>query len=69
LYFLTDVDPKYTKVYTSNDPGEKSNDGILIHCKYGKGTFTYTGIAFFRQLPSGVLGPYKLFANILSQNK
>lgn len=69
LYFVTKVDDKYSKVFTANDPTEKPNDGILITCKYGKGVFTYTGISFFRQLPAGVPGAYRLFANIISQTK
>lgn len=69
LYFLTNIDEKYSKTFITNDPGEKPNDGILISCKYGKGVFTYTGISFFRQLPAGVPGAYRLFANILSQTK
>ncbi len=69
LYFLSNIDGAYTKVFQSNDPTEKANDGILITTKYGKGVFTYTGISFFRQLPAGVPGAYRLFANIVSQTK
>lgn len=69
LYFLSKVDPQYRKVFSGNDPNEKTSDGILITCAYGKGTFTYTGISFFRQLPAGVPGAYKLFANIISQSR
>lgn len=69
LYFVTNIDPRYSKTFTTNDPSEKANDGILISCKYGKGVFTYTGISFFRQLPAGVPGAYRLFANIISQGK
>ena len=69
LYFLSNIDGNYTKIFQSNDPTEKPNDGILITTKYGKGVFTYTGISFFRQLPAGVPGAYRLFANIVSQTK
>lgn len=69
LYFLSKVDENYRKVFRGNDPNEKESDGILITCQYGKGTFTYTGISFFRQLPAGVPGAYKLFANIISQSR
>ncbi len=69
LYFVTKIDEKYNKVFICNDATEKPNDGILITCKYGKGVFTYTGISFFRQLPAGVPGAYRLFANIVSQTK
>lgn len=69
LYFLTKVDENYRKVFKGNDPNEKESDGILVTCQFGKGTFTYTGISFFRQLPAGVPGAYKLFANIVSQSR
>jgi LmbE family N-acetylglucosaminyl deacetylase len=69
LYFVSKIDDKYSKVFVCNDATEKPNDGILITCKYGKGVFTYTGISFFRQLPAGVPGAYRLFANIVSQTK
>lgn len=69
LYFLSKVDENYRKVFKGNDPNENETDGILITCQYGKGTFTYTGISFFRQLPAGVPGAYKLFANIISQSR
>ena len=63
------MDEHSTKTYTVNDPNEKPNAGMMITCKYGKGVFTYTGISFFRQLPAGVPGAYRLFANIISQTK
>lgn len=69
LYFVNNVDANYTKIFTCADPNEKQNEGMLITCKYGKGVFTYTGAAFFRQLPAGVPGAYRLFANIVSQAK
>lgn len=69
LYFATNIDSKYEKLFSVADKGEKPSDGILISAKYGKGRFTYTGMAFFRQLPAGVPGAYKLFANILSSEK
>ena len=52
-----------------NDPAEKADDGALIIAKYGKGYFTYTGIVFFRELPAGVPGAYRLLANIIALNK
>ena len=50
----------------ANDPGESAKNGMLITSNYGKGHFTYTGISFFRQLPAGVPGAYRLFANLIS---
>lgn len=69
LYFVTNIDDHYSKLFSTNDPTEKASEGILITCKYGEGVFTYTGISFFRQLPAGVPGAYRLFANIISQGK
>jgi hypothetical protein len=49
-----------------NDPNEKADNGSLIIAKFGKGNFVYTGLAFFRELPAGVPGAYRLFTNLLS---
>src|SRR5690606_17096486 len=67
LYFLGDVDPRYTKLIAWNDPGEDPLDGALITCDHGKGRYVYTGISFFRQLPAGVPGAYRLFANLIAK--
>ena len=48
-----------------NDPGEPELNGGLVYTHYGKGTYIYTGLAFFRQLPEGVPGAYRLFINLL----
>ena len=66
IYFASDADPAYQKVLSMNDPGEKANDGSLIVAKYGKGNFVYTGLVFFRELPAGIPGAYRLFVNLLS---
>lgn len=66
LYFATDLDKNYETIFSMNDPNEKANEGSLILTKYGKGNFVYTGLAFFRELPAGVPGAYRLFVNILS---
>ena len=66
IYFATDVDAKYEKVFSMNDRNEKPLDGSLIIGKYGKGNFAYTGLVFFRQLPAGNPGAYRLFVNLLS---
>lgn len=66
IYFATQADSNYMKVFSINDPNEKPDDGSMIIAKYGKGNFVYTGLAFFRELPAGVPGAYRLFANILS---
>lgn len=67
LYFADDVDPKYETVLRMNDTGEAANDGSLLIANYGKGKFVYTSLSFFRQLPAGVPGAYRLFANLLSK--
>ncbi|MCY7409318.1 MAG: LmbE family protein, partial [Chitinophagales bacterium] len=69
LYFLTAVDSNYQKVFTMNDPNEKPLDGSLIVAKYGKGKYVYTGLSFFRELPAGVPGAYRLFVNLISKNE
>ena len=69
IYHASDTSGKYEKLIGMNDSGEKSDDGSLIVTKYGKGWFTYTGIVFFRELPAGVPGAYRLLANIIALNK
>lgn len=69
IYHASDTSGKYEKLIGMNDPGEKSDEGSLIVTKYGKGWFTYTGIVFFRELPAGVPGAYRLLANIIALNK
>ena len=70
IYFAADIDKNYETIFSTNDKNEKPNDNSLIIAKYGKGNFVYTGLAFFRQLPAGVGGSYRLMANLLglSQN-
>ena len=69
LYFWTQFDPKYTAVLAMHDPGEADLDGGLVYAHYGKGIYIYTGLAFFRQLPEGVPGAYRLFVNLLSASR
>jgi LmbE family N-acetylglucosaminyl deacetylase len=66
LYFPNKWDPAWTPILSCNDPGEKPLDGGLLVAKSGKGYFIYTGYAWFRQLPAGVPGAYRLFANMVS---
>jgi hypothetical protein len=66
LYFWTQFDPKYTPLLSMNDPGEPVLNGGLVYVRSGKGMYIYTGLAFFRQLPEGVPGAYRLFVNLLS---
>lgn len=69
LYFANEWDPKFETILSSNDPTEKPLDGGLLYTKYGKGNYIFTGYAFFRQLPAGVSGAYRLFANLISVGK
>jgi len=66
LYFAHTWDPAYTPLLEMNDPGEAPMRGSLLIAKYGQGTYVYTGLAFFRQLPEGVPGAWRLFANLLA---
>lgn len=66
LYFLRDFEEHYTPLIAWNDPGEEPMNGGLVTCDHGKGRYVYTGISFFRQLPAGVPGAYRLFANLIS---
>jgi len=65
IYFASAVDSQYVQPLSMNDPGEKENSGSLIIAPYGKGNFVYTGLAFFRELPAGVPGAYRLFVNLI----
>lgn len=67
LYFPSGVNSAYSKPFEMNDPGERSLDGSTIIANYGKGKYVYTGLAFFRQLPAGVPGAYRLFVNMISK--
>ena len=65
LYFGAKWDPRYETPLSLNDPNESPSKGSLLIAKHGKGRFVYTGLSFFRQLPAGVPGAYRLFANLL----
>lgn len=69
LYFPKEWDDKYTPILGWNDKNEPMKSGALLVTNHGKGTFIYTGISFFRELPAGVPGAFKLFANIISYGK
>ena len=66
IYFADTWDARYTPLFSMNDPGETPKHGSLLHARFGKGAFVYTGLDFFRELPAGVPGAYRLFANLLS---
>ncbi len=69
LYFPNKWDQNFEALLSMNDTGENPQDGSLLVAKYGNGYYIYTGLSFFRELPEGVPGAYKLFANIVSLGK
>jgi hypothetical protein len=66
IYFAENFKPNYRSVLSMHDKNESTLDGSLIVCNEGKGRFIYTGLVFFRELPAGVPGAFRLFANIVS---
>lgn len=68
IYHASDWDKNFETILTMADPGEKQDAGSLLIARYGKGYFTYTGLVFFRELPAGVPGAYRLLANIIALN-
>jgi LmbE family N-acetylglucosaminyl deacetylase len=67
IYDIENVDSNYRKIFSMHDPGETDQDGSLIVTNYGKGKFVYAGLVFFRELPAGVPGAYRLFANLIAK--
>lgn len=66
LYYPSEYDKAFTPILSSNDKGESPKNGALLIAPYGKGNYIYTGLSFFRELPEGVTGAYKLLSNIIS---
>jgi LmbE family N-acetylglucosaminyl deacetylase len=66
LYNWVTFDPKYTPLLESHDTGEQPNNGGMVVANLGKGTYIYSSYSWFRQLPAGVPGAYRIFANMLS---
>jgi len=69
IYFPNQWDEHFTPILACNDAGEAPKQGALLVAKYGRGYFVYTSLVFFRQLPEGVPGAYRLFANLVSLGK
>lgn len=67
LYFWGDFDKQYQPVLGIADPGKPETNGSLVYARLGKGVYIYTGLSFFRELPAGVPGAYRLFVNLVSQ--
>ena len=66
LYFPSEWDENYQAIFSMNDKGEEPKNSSLLVAKYGKGNYVYSGISFFRQLPEGVPGAYRLLVNLIS---
>lgn len=69
LYYPSEYDKAFTPILSSNDKGETPKNGALLVAKYGKGNYVYTGLSFFRELPEGVSGAFRLMANIIAIGK
>jgi hypothetical protein len=69
LYFPNEWSKQYETVISCNDIGETPKDGGILYTQYGKGVFVYTSYSWFRQLPAGVPGAYRLFVNLISAGK
>lgn len=69
LYYPSEWDNAFNPILSANDTGEKPKDGALLIAKYGKGNYIYTGLSFFRELPEGVSGAFRLMANMIAIGK
>lgn len=69
LYFPGEWSDEFTPILSSNDPGESPKSGGLLVAKYGKGYYVYSGYSWFRELPAGVSGAYRIFVNMISLGK
>ncbi|HEX4418728.1 MAG TPA: PIG-L family deacetylase [Kofleriaceae bacterium] len=69
IYFASKWDPRYHPVLRFSDPGEGPLDGAVVVARHGKGRYIYTGLVMFRELPAGVPGAYRLFANMIAAGR
>ncbi len=69
LYFMRSWDDRWEPLLAMNDRGEPPRKGALLRCSYGRGTYIYTGLSFFRQLPGGVPGAVRLFVNLVDDHR
>ncbi|AIZ63405.1 LmbE family protein [Hymenobacter sp. DG25B] len=69
LYYPSQWDPKYQTIISSHDPGEPAKESAILVADYGKGHYIYTGLSFFRELPAGVPGAYRLLTNMIELGK
>jgi|HubBroStandDraft_5_1064220.scaffolds.fasta_scaffold14423_2 LmbE family N-acetylglucosaminyl deacetylase len=69
LYFASKWDDHYQPLFETHDPGQKPQTGSTLYTRYGKGAYVFTALSWFRELPAGVPGAYRIFANLLSAGK
>ncbi len=69
LNFASEWDPRYQPLFETHDPGEKPLLGATLYARCGKGAYVFTAFSWFRELPAGVPGAYRIFANLLSAGK
>jgi len=69
LYFAAGWDRRYSPLFECHDPGEKPLQGATLYARYGEGAYIFTALSWFRQLPAGVAGAYRIFANFVSASK
>ena len=69
LNFASEWDPRYQSLFETHDPGEKPLLGATLYARCGKGAYVFTALSWFRELPAGVPGAYRIFANLLSAGK
>jgi len=69
LYFASKWDEHYTPLFETHDPMQKPQDGVTLYTRYGKGAYIFTAFSWFRELPAGVPGAFRIFANFLSAGK
>jgi hypothetical protein len=69
LYYPNEWNVNFTPILSANDKGETPKNGALLVAKYGKGNYIYTGLSFFRELPEGVPGAFRLLANMIAIGK
>jgi LmbE family N-acetylglucosaminyl deacetylase len=67
LYFAKDLDSRYKPILSMHDKGQSAESGSLFVADYGKGKYVYTGLSFFRELPAGVPGAFRLFVNLIAK--
>jgi hypothetical protein len=69
LYFPSEWDARYRPLFAAADPGEPERRGLTLVARHGRGVYVYTPLSWFRQLPAGVPGAFRLFVNLVSAGR